>query len=166
MASEIKLPDFPLKNVNIECNAPLSSVNARVEKVNSFHGTLPLTSHFLFCCLTAHGREKRGVYRWSEHTGPHYVSSVPIFASHAWQTASLLSVGRLQGGRANLCSTSPKQVCTWGSQTTALVGRYQQSPRTASNLQSSSARFLAHMIGSLVSCAGAVVHATPSDGMQ
>jgi len=28
----IKLPNFPLRNVNMECNAPLSSVNARVER--------------------------------------------------------------------------------------------------------------------------------------
>jgi hypothetical protein len=37
----IKLPDGALRNVNIECNAPLSSVNARVEKVSSMYGTLP-----------------------------------------------------------------------------------------------------------------------------
>jgi len=65
---DIKLPDFPLKNVNIECNAPLSSVNARVEKVNNIYGTrsppvprspllggmFPQRPLFLFAALLAH----------------------------------------------------------------------------------------------------------------
>ena len=64
----IKLPDFPLKNVNIECNAPLSSVNARVEKVNNIYGTrsqpitlsplswgmFPQRPQFPFAALLAH----------------------------------------------------------------------------------------------------------------
>jgi hypothetical protein len=35
---DIKLPDGPLRNVNMECNAPLSSINARVEKVHNVYG--------------------------------------------------------------------------------------------------------------------------------
>jgi len=40
---EIKLPDYPLRHVNIECNAPLSSINARVEKVQSVYGASPFS---------------------------------------------------------------------------------------------------------------------------
>ena len=44
MATAIKLPDFPLKNVNMESNAPLSSINARVERVTGVYGMSPRLS--------------------------------------------------------------------------------------------------------------------------
>jgi hypothetical protein len=53
MALSIKLPEGALKNVNMECNAPLSSVNARVEKVNSIYGiVLPPGALFPTLALT------------------------------------------------------------------------------------------------------------------
>ena len=42
--ASLKLSEFPLKNQNMENNMPISSVNARVEKVNSVYGIVQATA--------------------------------------------------------------------------------------------------------------------------